>query len=60
MHVYNRYYEQRILGEILTLYFTDFMITYKSDLIFIGKDKAKLSLWSIKRDAKKAYAQMEV
>jgi len=44
MHVYNRYYEQRILGEILTLYFTDFMITYKSDLIFIGKDKAKLSL----------------
>jgi len=41
-------------------YFTDFMITYTSDLIFIDKDKAKLSLWSIKLDAMKAYAQMKV
>jgi hypothetical protein len=41
-------------------YFTDCIITYTSDVIFIGKDKAKLSLWSIKLEAMKEYAQMEV
>lgn len=41
-------------------YFTSFIVTCTSDLIFIGNDKAKLSLWSIKLNAMEAYAQMEV